>query len=66
MAFSDAVKALPTEFQGTNTTEGCTPAKWRENTHDPDCTGTNVRSWMDFIDEFGTHYIVRLFAGMER
>ncbi|XP_026190815.1 uncharacterized protein LOC34622212 [Cyclospora cayetanensis] len=62
MAFDDAVDGLPEVFDGSNNT-GCTPTLWRENTHDSLCNSTNVRRWMDFIDQFGTHYIVRLFAG---
>lgn len=63
MAFNDAVASLPDTFEGANSTEGCTPTKWKENIHDAVCAATNVSKWMDFIDQFGTHYIVRLFAG---
>lgn len=66
MAFNDAVNTLPDTFEGTNSTDGCTATKWRENSHDSACRDTNVQQWMDFIDQFGTHYIVRLFAGKSR
>ncbi|KAL8271101.1 hypothetical protein Esti_004955 [Eimeria stiedai] len=63
LAFTDASDHLPSTFEGTNSTEGCTPTKWRENSHVEECAKTNVHQWFDFIEQFGTHYIVRLFAG---
>ncbi|KAL8446614.1 hypothetical protein Emag_004721 [Eimeria magna] len=63
LAFTDASEYLPSTFEGTNSTEGCTPSKWRENLHSEECSQTNIHKWFDFIEQFGTHYIVRLFAG---
>ncbi|KAL8426988.1 hypothetical protein Efla_004000 [Eimeria flavescens] len=63
MAFDDAVSHLPDFFEGSNDTEACSPLKWREDKHGDACQNTNVHTWLDFIEQFGTHYIVRLFAG---
>ncbi|CDJ40988.1 membrane-attack complex / perforin domain-containing protein, putative [Eimeria tenella] len=64
LAFTDGVAALPDVFDGSSSEgQGCNPTLWRENSHDSVCADTNVKTWMNFIDQFGTHYIVKLFAG---
>lgn len=57
---------LPEEFEGSTDEAGCTAQRWREDRSCEECKSTNVKSWMDFINEFGTHYIVKLYAGTSR
>ncbi|CDJ59996.1 membrane-attack complex / perforin domain-containing protein, putative [Eimeria maxima] len=63
LAFKDAVEGLPDTFDGAEEGEGCSPSVWRENSKDNLCINTNIKKWIDFIDQFGTHYVVKLFAG---
>ena len=63
LAFNEAVAGLPPTFDGADEGKGCSPEVWRENTKDKLCADSTVKTWMNFIDQFGTHYVVRLFAG---
>ncbi|PFH34483.1 perforin-like protein PLP1 [Besnoitia besnoiti] len=63
MAFDAAVNQLPTTFDGHDPACDCTPEQWRQDQNSDICSTTNIPNWISFIEQFGTHYLVRLFAG---
>ncbi|PFH31084.1 MAC/Perforin domain-containing protein [Besnoitia besnoiti] len=63
LAFQNAVEALPTTFDGTQADNACTVEQWRQDHSTDLCQNTNIPRWIRFIEQFGTHYTVRLFAG---
>lgn len=63
LAFSSAVDQLPTTFDGHDTNSQCAPEQWRQDQNADACDKSNIPTWINFIEQFGTYYIVRLFAG---
>nr|CEL66281.1 TPA: MAC/Perforin domain-containing protein [Neospora caninum Liverpool] len=63
LAFAAAVEHLPDTFEGHNPHCGCSPEQWRQDEAADVCAGSNIPTWIRFIEQFGTHYLVRLFAG---
>ncbi|SJK85791.1 sporozoite microneme protein 2 [Babesia microti strain RI] len=54
-AFKNAVDKLPVIFDGFEEYSSCPIEKYKANESDTDCE-SNVRPWMDFFKEFGTHF----------
>ncbi|PHJ15238.1 mac perforin domain-containing protein [Cystoisospora suis] len=63
LAFENAVDDLPVTFDGEGPDSACTVEQWRQDHSVEACEKTNIPVWMGFIEQFGTHYTVRLLAG---
>nr|PIM01377.1 MAC/Perforin domain-containing protein [Toxoplasma gondii COUG] len=63
LAFDDAVAHLPVTFDGNERDTPCSVQQWRADHMADGCQQTNIPIWMAFIEQFGTHYTARLYAG---
>ncbi|KFG61774.1 perforin-like protein PLP1 [Toxoplasma gondii RUB] len=63
LAFAAGVSQLPDVFDAHNPECACSAEQWRQDQNAEACTKTNVPIWISFIEQFGTHFLVRLFAG---
>lgn len=63
LAFENAVADLPVTFDGAEENFPCSVEQWRQDHSVEACQVSNIPTWISFIEQFGTHYTVRLFAG---
>ncbi|KEP66954.1 UNVERIFIED_CONTAM: MAC/Perforin domain-containing protein [Hammondia hammondi] len=63
LAFEDAVSHLPATFDGNEKDTPCSVQQWRADHTVDGCKESNIPIWMGFIEQFGTHYTARLYAG---
>ncbi|CBZ53706.1 MAC/Perforin domain containing protein, related [Neospora caninum Liverpool] len=63
LAFDDALEQLPTTFDGAEQDSLCSVQQWRTDHMTDACQQSNIPKWIGFIEQFGTHYTSRLYAG---
>ncbi|VWU51259.1 sporozoite micronemal protein essential for cell traversal, putative [Hepatocystis sp. ex Piliocolobus tephrosceles] len=60
-AFSNAIKGLPVKFTGLEKDSECTSDVYEQKQQEKECV--NVRTWMEFFRDYGTHIIVEAQLG---